>query len=290
VWVEIKAYRIYSCYFSPNDEISKFEHDINALELSVRSSRKELIITGDLNSKSSAWGESRSDRRGDVVCEFLAANDLILLNRGNEPTFHRGSSSSIIDLTLATPAIAKTVKDWAVLDAVTLSDHMYIEYHLTGETSKLMCAEQDRRNPGWHVKKMDKNKLVSYLNEAKIIADMGWVYEPCGLESYARSTKGLLIEACNTSMPKRSLRRSNRLPVFWWTAEIANLRRICNICRRRWSRMQGNEELKSSFKKAKKHLQRAIKESKETCWKNLLRNVEYDTWGAAYKIVTKNWP
>ena len=37
------------------------------------------------------WGEARLDRRGILVGEMVARNDLIVLNQGKEFTFRRGA-------------------------------------------------------------------------------------------------------------------------------------------------------------------------------------------------------
>ena len=67
----------------------KFLNDIDKLENSIQSAKGGVLIAGDFNSKSPEWGESRSDRRGAVVCEFVARNDLIILNTCDENTFER---------------------------------------------------------------------------------------------------------------------------------------------------------------------------------------------------------
>ena len=100
VWVEVAGVRVYSCYFSPNDPFEIFETQILLLEESLREVRGRSIITGDFNSKSPEWGEAHLDRRGILVGEMAARNDLILLNRGRDFTFRRGEGGSIIDLTL----------------------------------------------------------------------------------------------------------------------------------------------------------------------------------------------
>lgn len=41
------------------------------------------------------------------------------------------------------------------------------------------------------------------------------------------------------------------------------------------------------WKKAKKTFTKAIKQSQSTGWKDLIAEVEKDTWDLAYKIVTK---
>ena len=83
--------RVYSCYFSPGDPFDVFETQILLLEENLRETIGRSLIGGDFNSKSPEWGEARLDRRGILVSEMVARNDLIVLNQGKKFTFRRGA-------------------------------------------------------------------------------------------------------------------------------------------------------------------------------------------------------
>ena len=87
VWVEVAGVRVYSYYFSPNDPFEIFENQFLLLEESLREASGRSHIAGDFNSKSPEWGEARLDRRGILVGEMAARNDLIVLNQGRDFTF-----------------------------------------------------------------------------------------------------------------------------------------------------------------------------------------------------------
>lgn len=55
-----------------------------------------------------------TDPRGPVLTEWIAQNDLVGLNEGTVPTFHRGFQISILDLALATPDVKKMTSKWEV--------------------------------------------------------------------------------------------------------------------------------------------------------------------------------
>ena len=78
VWVEVSGVRVYSCYFTPNDPFGIFETQILLLEESLGEASERSLIAGDFNSKSPEWGEARLDRRGILVGEMVATNDLIV--------------------------------------------------------------------------------------------------------------------------------------------------------------------------------------------------------------------
>ncbi|CAB0032739.1 unnamed protein product [Trichogramma brassicae] len=81
-------------------------------------------------------------------------------------------------------------------------------------------------------------------------------------------------------------RRRHEL-VYWWTAEIADLRRSCLWARRLFQRLRGwhDEEAHSvSYATARRLLRVVIKTSKRRCWRQLCDEVDSDVWGKPYKI------
>ena len=75
-----------------------------------------------------------------------------------------------------------------------------------------------------------------------------------------KKVTSLLRGACDASMPRR--RPGGRKPVYWWTSEIAELR-----------------------KDAKNRLAKAIRQSKASCLRSLRDDVNKDPWGLGYKVV-----
>ena len=90
VWVEVAGVRVYSCYFSSSDPLEIFETQILLFEESLREDSGRSLIAGDFYSKSPECGEARLDRRGILVGDMVARNDLIVLNQGRDFTFRRG--------------------------------------------------------------------------------------------------------------------------------------------------------------------------------------------------------
>nr|CAD7261941.1 unnamed protein product [Timema shepardi] len=94
--------------------------------------------------------------------------------------------------------------------------------------------------------------------------------------------------SCDASMPRLKNQGSHRL-VYWWTPEIAALRKRCLELRRRATRVANlaldHASYSSEYKKAKKELNNTIKASKMTLWKEICNDIEQDIWGKAYQIV-----
>ncbi|XP_013161507.1 PREDICTED: uncharacterized protein LOC106113327, partial [Papilio xuthus] len=119
-------------YFSPNRSLSDFEAYLEEVSSLVRWGRPlEVVVAGDLNAKSRAWGSSVSDSRGEVLLAWMAQHNLTPLNTGSVHTCVRMQGGSVVDVTLASPALACRVQDWEVLTEVeTLSDHRYIRFDI----------------------------------------------------------------------------------------------------------------------------------------------------------------
>lgn len=98
-----------------------------------------------------------------------------------------------------------------------------------------------------------------------------------------------LTLACNLSMPKRNYTQRQHKPQYWWTQEIATMRKIVLAARRRYQRSVKRgpaEDEHQNFKEAKKSLRIAIRSQKNS-WKQLCTEVDHDPWGSPYKIVMR---
>ena len=118
---------MYSYYFSPNDPFKVFETQILLLEEGLSEAVGWTIIGGDFNSKSPELGETRLDRKGILVDEMVARNDLIFSSQGKELPFSRGAGGS--KLTSRLPRHALKIGGWSVLEQTTLSDQRCIEFN-----------------------------------------------------------------------------------------------------------------------------------------------------------------
>ena len=227
---------VYNCYFSPNDPFEVFETQILLLEVSISQAVGRSLIGGDFNSNSPEWGEARLDRRGILVGEMVARNDLVVLNQGRELTFRRGAGRSIIDLTIAAPCLASRIRDLSVLEVITLSDHQCIEFNL-----EQRCQTVDKgrgvegRSPSWNTRRLSRKRLRENLEETRLIDKIGWVWPAGSFEATVRSAKQKVVAACDYSMPRRK-RRQAKGSMYWWNDQLAALRRKCLAARRKFTR------------------------------------------------------
>ncbi|GFO18104.1 RNA-directed DNA polymerase from mobile element jockey [Plakobranchus ocellatus] len=121
-----KTVTICSLYLPPNSTDSK----LSLAEL-IEQLPKPFLVLGDFNVHSPAWGDSCRDGRGRMLEEFIAENDFIILNSGEQTFFHSAyHSTSAIDLAVASPSIAAECS-WAAHSDLCGSDHFPIVLTLT---------------------------------------------------------------------------------------------------------------------------------------------------------------
>ncbi|XP_048005626.1 uncharacterized protein LOC125241279 [Leguminivora glycinivorella] len=120
-------------YFSPNRCLADFEQFLGEVgELIGRLLPRPVIVAGDFNAKSTAWGSPATDAKGATLEEWAVAAGLALLNEGTAHTCVRQQGGSIVDITFASAALARRVQGWEVMVGVeTLSDHRYIRFDVT---------------------------------------------------------------------------------------------------------------------------------------------------------------
>lgn len=76
------------------------------------------------------------------------------------------SCGRVVDLTWATPAAARLVQDWKVVDeAETLSDHLYIQMEVFAAPPELPARRQAReaRSRRWALGKLDSDRFGAIL-------------------------------------------------------------------------------------------------------------------------------
>ncbi|VEN44415.1 unnamed protein product [Callosobruchus maculatus] len=277
VWIDTGDSVIYSCYFSPNADVAAFEADLDHLKEDIIRSGKQAIIAGDFNAKAPEWGMPHNDRRGDILTAWIAELGLIIANEGNQPTFTRGASKSIIDITLVTERLSSRVGGWKVLEQESLSCHSYITFTIAKSGNPTAKLGQERF--GWNLKKLNERHFTAQLKRGLEDSDT----------TTAEELTTVLSSACDRSMPRR--RPCNRRSTYWWNKEIADFRKACTSARRLASRSNISEEVRfqrrQQYKEMKKTLRKMILSAKKTCWKRLLADVDQDIWGKGYQIVVK---
>ncbi|CAH2226409.1 jg10228 [Pararge aegeria aegeria] len=272
------SFTVFSCYISPNCQLADYKRDIDNLWDILRQQRGQILVAGDFNAASQAWGSKKSDHRGKYLLEMVADLDLVILNKGDSPTFERGLRTSRPDITIASQEIAGRICNWEVLDEESMSGHKYIMYEVLENEHKVYPL-----NGKWNLNKLNIAIFAETIKKQQIETP----------EDLIEATN----RACDSSMPRK--KTNKRQEIYWWNNEIAEARQKCIQCRRRLTRENTKKKKKKNhhdqqsalyndqYKEAKLLLQRLIIKSKNKSWEAVCEEVDQDVWGLGYKIVTK---
>ena len=288
VWMNYGDVTIFSCYLTPNESIQDFRKKIDTLEDELINTPGNVIIAGDFNAKAVEWGMNYPDSRGKYIMEMVSRLGLLVLNTGSTSTFRRpGQRGTIPDVSFASENVSAKIKTWRVIQDYTGSDHQYIHFEIS-KTSECHSDKQKKLSK-WNTDKLNEQRFIEVLARRIPEDNCQNIIEKTEAESLVNSVMRLITQACEAAMPRKTTRHSKR-PVYWWTPEIANVRRLCLKARRAAQRASNDEDIakkSAEYKKTKKLLRHAINLSKIHCWKRLTDDINRDPWGQGFKIVSK---
>ncbi|KAK2578108.1 hypothetical protein KPH14_000538, partial [Odynerus spinipes] len=177
-------------------------------------------VTTDANASAKSWFSDSTCQRGKLVEEFIASNNLYIVNKPcNVRTFSNVTGSSNIDITIVTGGIFKEIVCWNVHETCVLSDHNLITFYYseTGNTRAAKtygeCKYKINR-ADWMVFRERLNEVFN--NDQK---------ETLGEENIDRVVQVVskkIDEVCGKSMP-RCRKFVKKVP--WWNDRISNLRK-----------------------------------------------------------------
>ncbi|XP_015376190.1 PREDICTED: uncharacterized protein LOC107170553 [Diuraphis noxia] len=235
VSARINGVQVFSCYASPNQPLVGFTDFLQRLEDNIRTIPQGMpvLVTGDFNARSPAWGDWVSNARGEELGMLIESLDLLIMNSGSTSTFTSGAGS-VIDLTLASEPLSGRLSGWRVMDSeFNNSDHHYISFHLTDSTTNQpQPAAGDSQ--GWITSGgIDVEALRTGLLIAKWL-DGGHQRDAQDAEAEARTLRSRIATACDFALPKRRIAKPGKRPVHWWNPEIGTLRAEPKETRSEW--------------------------------------------------------
>jgi len=202
VIVEYLCVVLVSSYFSPNREIVYFETLLHELEGQLRRFKKPIVLGADWNAKSPAIGSSTRNAKGNLLVDWMTANNMIVCNQGEIPTCSRGQRS-VIDFTARSKDSLLFVQGWRVeMETENFSDHYTIQFNI-------------------NLKKVTRKKELSVKK---------WKISPTALEAFAGTaseifcagepkTTGKLTEQitkhCDKTLKRSGSSNPKYLPVYW---------------------------------------------------------------------------
>lgn len=285
VWAELESAVIVSCYMSPNAPIQTFEDSLEQLRLLLgRFAGKGVVLAGDFNAKHSSWNFGAENARGTTLAEWAATHRVEVINVGPTPTWRRGASQSVLDLTMGTERVAQRITSWRVLEEEEVcSDHSAIAFTLSARGNRHQPSAGTSSANRWRFPKENADLFALAVHFSFGAAPV----------TTSEELIAALKSACEAALPRVTSGR--RRHAYWWNEHIGELRRHCCSARRRLLRTRQQcrfathnsaTAAETSYREARKELRRAIGRSKRDHWRELCSELDRDVWGDAYKLVT----
>jgi len=248
-----------------------------------------VVIAGDMNAHSQKWNPRATKRRNATFWEdLIEKHELVIWNSEEGTRAGPGANgTSIIDLTLSTPAITL---NWSLLEGeASGSDHEVILWEIIEGGEK---GGQSRVVTGWDIAGWsNKGKAEEDRKEAEKKAEQART-------TFAQLTRHILINDESTegeieevaialrsamtetlerhAKQRRWCTRSKR----WWTDELRDLRKILARVRRKrdWE----------AAREAKRNQRREIRRAKKKCWNTFLQKAKgKEVWAAVRYTTTR---
>lgn len=177
---------------------------------------------GDLNARAKTW-DKKYNVRGHLLEEWVANNELTVMNDGKTEMCVRVQGSSMVDVTLGTETAMKVFETWRVdANTETLSDHRYIVIQIDSK-DRMSRYSRGMEFPRWNTSKINKDWFAAsilggnWLLEHKIDSLIG--KGEIGKADYA--LKRIFSDACDNAMTRtKGGGNIKRNKVYWWNNEI----------------------------------------------------------------------
>ena len=275
---------IIGCYCPPNETANEYTARLEEISNTIEQmGTTNVILAGDFNAKSEAWGSTTSNPRGRRLLELIEQHNLTILNTGNAPTFERREQESSIDVTAGGSSITQRIGGWQILTEETQSDHNYITFNVEQQVTARTRTRRERLN----IRDINSTKFCEKLQQQ--------IVDPQEPQEMTKLT-ALIKEAHSEARVTLPTPVKDNNPVYWWNEEIEEQRKQCIKLKRMMARERTRiqkgktnrrdlEKLAEEAKQAKKRYRKKIHEAKEKSWRELCETVEMDPFGKPYKIV-----
>lgn len=230
----------------------------------------DYIIGCDANAHNVIWGSSDNNERGESLLDYIINKNIIICNRGKEPTFENRIRSEVIDLTLCSERLKESITGWKVWGIDSFSDHNFIKFKVGCDSLR----NEPRRNP----------RNTNWTRFGELVNDRIGKESACLLGNVEDLDKKVdwlsdtLLDAYEKSCPLPK-KRSKQNPPWWNTniaAEVKEIRKLRNKLRSK-AKGSNSQEVSSHwdvYKEKKRLLGYNIRKAKRESWRTYCEGIE----------------
>jgi hypothetical protein len=247
----------------------------------------KTVIGGDFNVRSTLWFDHRDDNRAPTLEEFIATNNLAIINRpGTIPTFRSPNGCSYIDITLTTNSAIDDLSRWTVADDLVSSDHNAITFTVDTNPNRreVQAGAADFIVDCSHIMPGD---IEEEMNEWSIDFECNHsnLNTPAQIDAAIDFLQGGIITRI---ISKGARRRKYRNRPEWWTDEVERFRKVYlrkkDLFYRNRHREYSNH-LHSEMTAAKVKFVNKLQTTRKKAWDKFVENdLKVNPWGVVYKV------
>jgi len=233
--------------------------ELERLVTGCRANGTHLIVGCDANLHHTSWGSTNINNRGESLFNYIMANGLDIMNRGNKPTFVTSNRQEVIDITIATVYAGNCIKDWHVTEEVSCLDHRCIHFTVTGIDRSVEVYRNPRRTD-WESFRTDLSGCLSDMaDKISNFAD---------LEIAAKQFQESIVLAYNENCPL-TVRKNNR-NISCWNQDLAERRKkVCRLFN--VANKSGNW---TNYKRTLTDYNKGLRQSKRELWRRHCEEIE----------------
>lgn len=251
-------YTLASIYIPPNTRIGTFKLEVQRI-FDFLENMPNVIIGGDLNARSTSFGDSTSNAKGIFLQDIISNTNFKILNDGST-TFHRfndeARQSSVLDLTFTNCNQQFT---WPAINIpISKSHHKTIIFDNHQIMNQLKCKFLDRKQL---CKDLSKIKLTSNIDEIHTLI--------------------------NTEIQKCTRFVTKRIPKYWWNDSLKPIfRRFC-AARQKCNKFHSPENF-LQYLQAKDEWETAVRDAKNKSWNEKIQTINKNGCTKDFWSLVKN--
>ena len=209
------------------------------------------------------WNSPATDKRGELLVQFLIDNNLSCLNVGNNPTFKNGAGdATIIDLTLANYRLSQRVSNWQVEQLLHSTDHYCVLFTVNNcPNFRIPPAETWNYHKGmWPIFKSQLELGLKHWTCPRFWTNVT-------IEQKLTLITDEVNKALELSCPKKRCKQKYKFPT-WWNQNLSKLR-----AKMRFLAKKRSPEGKEAYRTLRREYKNAIATAKDDGWKKFTSKI-----------------
>ena len=256
-------YRISSFYMAHDSEEPPPGTVLSRLVEDSRERKNFLLLGGDANAHHIQWGSSDINKRGELLFDFIISTDLLVCNRGQEPTFITKNRREVLDVTLVTQNVFDKITRWEVSKEHSFSDHRFIEIVIS-ESCPEPGTFRNLKSTNWDLHNSTfKELLLSGVPKIPSTKEE--------LDDTVKTITDVFNKALEKACPVKKHRGTPKPK--WWSEEIEKLRKSC----RRFfnaAKRTNSDTSWAEYKVSLRLYKSAIRKAKINTWRSFCNEIE----------------